>query len=289
MENDILRYNYYLRIERAMSPNTVASYTRDVENFLEYLEGDDPATVDSGRIGDYFASKEFSSKRSQARALSALRSFYNWLISEGLCKENPCDKLEGPKLGTYLPTILSVQEVEAILNSVDLGTPTGIRDRAILELLYGCGLRVSEAASLQLSDIFPGEGFVRVVGKGDKQRLVPLGEPALNALNAYLCVRPTPLEAKTTETVFLNRYGKPLSRVSIFNMVKHQALVAGVDKEISPHTFRHSFATHLVENGADLRAVQEMLGHESILTTELYTHVGTGVWQKSVLDHHPRK
>lgn len=285
MQSLVDRYRYYLRIERAMSPNTVASYSRDVENFLEYLEGDDPYEVDSSRVGDYFASREFSSKRSQARALSALRSFYNWLIAEGEVEENPCDKIEGPKLGTYLPDVLSVEEVEAIIES----TPSGSRDRAILEVLYGCGLRVSEAVGLQLSDIFMDEGFLRIIGKGDKQRLVPLGDKAAASIEQYLAVRPTPTDPKTAETLFLNRYGKPLSRVSIFKMIKSQAMAAGVNKEISPHSLRHSFATHLIENGADLRAVQEMLGHESILTTEIYTHVNSAIWQKSVLEHHPRK
>lgn len=285
MQSLVDRYRYYLRIERAMSPNTVASYSRDVESFLDYLEGDDPYEVDSSRVGDYFASREFSSKRSQARALSALRSFYNWLIAEGEVEENPCDKIEGPKLGTYLPDVLSVEEVEAIIES----TQSGSRDRAILEVLYGCGLRVSEAVGLQLSDIFMDEGFLRIIGKGDKQRLVPLGDKAAASIEQYLAVRPAPTDPKTAETLFLNRYGKPLSRVSIFKMIKSQAMAAGVNKEISPHSLRHSFATHLIENGADLRAVQEMLGHESILTTEIYTHVNSSIWQKSVLEHHPRK
>ena len=203
-------------------------------------------------------------------------------------KENPCDGVDPPKIGRYLPEVLSVQEVDDIIASVDTSTPAGLRDRAILEVLYGCGLRVSEAAGLRLSDIFAKEGFLRIVGKGDKERIIPLGEMAAEALETWYGARPEPCRGYE-DFVFLNRSGKSLSRVSIFNMVKKQAMLAGVRKEISPHTFRHSFATHLVENGADLRVVQEMLGHESILTTEIYTHMDSSSWQGSILAHHPRR
>ncbi|MBQ0044303.1 MAG: tyrosine recombinase XerD [Bacteroidales bacterium] len=283
------RYEYYLRIERVMSPNTVASYGRDVQAFMDYLDGKDPYAVSSDDVIDYFTGRKFLSKRSQARALSALRSFYSWLISEGEIEINPCDKVEAPKMGRYLPDVLSVEEVEAIIASVDTNSWKGLRDRAILEVLYGCGLRVSEASTLQLSDLFFEDGFVRVVGKGDKQRVIPMGDMAEEAIKAYLPVRPEPTDARTAETLFLNRFGKPLSRISIFNMVKDQAQKAGVTKDLSPHSFRHSFATHMIENGADLRAVQEMLGHESILTTEIYTHINAATWQASVLENHPRK
>ena len=185
--------------------------------------------------------------------------------------------------------MLSVEEVTAIMDSVDLSTPGGIRDRAILEVLYGCGLRVSEAAALRVSDVFLKEGFVRVIGKGNKQRLVPLGEMAAQAVMQYLDVRGEPADTESEDILFLNRFGRGLSRVALFNLVKKQSLIAGVRKEISPHTFRHSFATHLIENGADLRIVQEMLGHESILTTEIYTHIDTSTWQASILSHHPRR
>ncbi|MDY6443710.1 MAG: tyrosine recombinase, partial [Bacteroidales bacterium] len=230
------------------------------------------------------------SKRSQARLLSSLRSFFDWLILEGERKDNPCDRIDAPKLGRYLPEVLSVEEVAAILDSVDTNAGwTGLRDRAILEILYGCGLRVSEACSLQISHVYLQEGFVRVVGKGDKERLVPLGDLAADAFRAYLAARPAPAEPAFDDVAFLNKNGRPLSRVAIFNLVKKQALLAGVRKEISPHTFRHSFATHLIENGADLRVVQEMLGHESILTTEIYTHIDAATWQRAILDHHPRR
>ena len=175
------------------------------------------------------------------------------------------------------------------MDSVDLKAPFGKRDRAILEVLYGCGLRVSEAAELRISRINFEDGFVDVIGKGDKQRLVPLGDIAADAVKAYLEERPAPFSRAQEDILFLNRFGKSLSRVSIFNMVKKQAMIAGIQKEISPHTFRHSFATHLIENGADLRIVQEMLGHESILTTEIYTHIDSSTWHKTVLEHHPRR
>ena len=283
-------YRNYLRIERRMSPNTVASYCHDVEAFLEAVDLA-PRAIGTADIEKYLGqvTARGLSKRSTARLLSSLRSFFDWCVQEGEVKDNPCDRVDAPKLGKYLPAVLSVEEVTAILESVDLRKPFGKRDRAILEVLYGCGLRVSEAAGLRISHVHLDEGFVDVIGKGDKQRLVPLGEIAADAIRAYIPDRPTPAERRFEDILFLNRFGKPLSRVSIFNLVKEQAMAAGIRKEISPHTFRHSFATHLIENGADLRIVQEMLGHESILTTEIYTHIDTKTWHKSVLEHHPRK
>ncbi len=308
-ETRILKdYRYYLRMERRLSPNTVAAYGRDVAELLEALELE-PRAVRTEDIERYLASRaggdsrsepgmtkqgprmtKALSKRSQARLLSSLRSFFDWLILEGERQDNPCDRIDAPKLGRYLPEVLSVEEVTAILESVDTAAGwTGLRDRAILEILYGCGLRVSEACSLQISHVYLQEGFVRVVGKGDKERLVPLGEMAADAFKSYLDARPAAAEPAFDDVAFLNKNGRPLSRVAIFNLVKKQALLAGVRKEISPHTFRHSFATHLIENGADLRVVQEMLGHESILTTEIYTHIDTATWQRAILDHHPRR
>ena len=282
-------YRNYLRIERRMSPSTVASYCHDVEAFLSAVELE-PRVIGPSDIERYLGkvTAEGLSKRSGARLLSSLRSFFDWCVMEGEMADNPCDRVDAPKLGKYLPEVLSVEEVSAILESVDLKAPFGLRDRAILEVLYGCGLRVSEAAGLRISHVHLPEGFVDIIGKGDKQRLVPLGEVAADAIRAYLPARPVPAERAFEDILFLNRFGRPLSRVSIFKLVKSQAMVAGVRKEISPHTFRHSFATHLIENGADLRIVQEMLGHESILTTEIYTHIDTKTWQKEVREHHPR-
>ncbi|MBR4755864.1 MAG: tyrosine recombinase XerD [Bacteroidales bacterium] len=280
-------YSYYLKIERSLSPNTVASYSSDVNDLFEAVQSG-PAQVSTQEILDYLASRTNLSKRSQARLLSSLRSFFDWLVMEGDRKDNPCDAIDSPKLGRYLPEVLSVEEVSAIMDSVDLSTWTGKRDRAILELLYGCGLRVSEAAAMKISRVYPDEGFVSVIGKGDKERLVPMGDMAVQAFKEYMEVRIDPFSPQFDDFLFLNRFGKPLSRVAIFNMVKRQAMAAGIGKEISPHTFRHSFATHLIENGADLRVVQEMLGHESILTTEIYTHIDSSTWQRAILSHHPR-
>lgn len=287
-ERLIKDYAYYVRMERQMSPNTVKSYSSDIREFFcktELKAGE----VSPEDIVAYIASRsEGITKRTQARILSSLRSFFDWMILEGMIKENPCDKVEQPKLGRYLPEVLSVQEVEDIMASVDLSSWTGLRDRAILEVLYGCGLRVSEVVSLKVSDLFLKDGFVRVIGKGDKQRIVPIGEMAAEAVTEYMNARIDATDDASQAILFLNRFAKPLSRISVFSMVKKQAMLAGIRKEISPHTFRHSFATHLIENGADLRVVQEMLGHESILTTEIYTHIDSSTWQASVLEHHPR-
>ena len=288
MDRLLKDYRYYLRMERKMSPNTVSSYCSDVAAFLESY-GSDPRKAVSADIVDYLSSKsEDISKRSQSRVLSALGSFFNWLILEGERSDNPCDAVDHPKLGRYLPEVLSVQEVTDIIEGVKTNSWQGVRDRAILEMLYGCGLRVSEACTLKISNVYTSEAFVRIIGKGNKERLVPMGGAAIDAFNAWLDVRPESAAPSYDDIAFINRFGKPLSRVSVFNMVKKNALQAGVTREISPHTFRHSFATHLIENGADLRVVQEMLGHESILTTEIYTHIDAATWQKSVLSHHPR-
>ena len=280
-------YGYYLRMERAMSPNTVASYCSDIEKFLSWLDAA-PDKVQPDNILDYLSARGHLSERSQSRMLSALRSFFNWMLVEGYMAENPCDKVDMPKLGVYLPSVLSVEEVAAIIESVKRTDWMGLRDMAILEVLYGCGLRVSEAVGLRISGLYLDEGFIRVIGKGNKERLIPLGEMACGSIRNYLDVRPAPADSVSDDILFLNRFGKSFSRVSMFKLVKKQALLAGVTKEISPHTFRHSFATHLVENGADLRVVQEMLGHESITTTEIYTHIETQTWQKDLLDFHPR-
>ena len=288
MDRLLKDYRYYLRMERKMSPNTVSSYASDVAAFLESY-GSDPRKASGGDIADYLSSRsEGISKRTQSRMLSSLSSFFNWLILEGERSDNPCDAVDHPKLGRYLPEVLSVQEVTDIIEGVKTDTLQGVRDRAILEILYGCGLRVSELCELKLSNVYASEGFLRVIGKGNKERLVPIGGAALEAFGAWLDLRPQTAAPAYDDYVFLNRFGKPLSRISVFNMVKKNAALAGVEKEISPHTFRHSFATHLIENGADLRVVQEMLGHESVLTTEIYTHIDTATWQKAVLSHHPR-
>ncbi|MGN1045545.1 MAG: site-specific tyrosine recombinase XerD [Candidatus Cryptobacteroides sp.] len=284
-------YVSYLKIERAMSPATVASYSSDVRDFLAWIDssGIRVEAVSSEDVVRYFASLDSLSKRSQARCLSALKSFFRWTVLEGYVKDNPCDAVDAPKTGRHLPAVLSEDEVSAIIDSVDTGSWNGLRDRAILEVLYGCGLRVSEAVGLRISMVFFKDGFVRIVGKGNKERVVPIGGMALDAVSDYLAVRPEPFDSASEDILFLNKDGRALSRVSVFTMVKRQAMLAGIHKEISPHTFRHSFATHLVNHGADLRVVQDMLGHESILTTEIYTHIDTESWMRDVVAHHPRR
>ncbi len=277
---DILSgYNYYLKVERGLSPNTVKAYTADIEGFYEFLRhrGVTLCDASSSDISDYIISvSDYLSKRSQARLLSSLNSFFDYLVSEGERKDNPSSAVDSPKLGKYLPVVLSVEEVRAILKAAP-----NERDRAILEVLYGCGLRVSEVCSLKISEVYLKDMFVKVMGKGSKERLVPMAPSTASAIMDYLSVRPES-DAGCEDVLFLNRFGRALSRVAVFKMVKSVALVAGVDKNLSPHTFRHSFATHLVENGADLRVVQEMLGHESILTTEIYTHVDSTTWQREI-------
>ena len=295
MASDILKnYSYYLRVERGMSSNTVSSYCSDVKAFMAWMSSlgghGSLAAVASEDIAAFLADHSSGlSKRSQSRELSALTSFFDWLVLEGERKDNPCDRVDSPKIGRYLPAVLSVEEVGAIIDGVDTRDPKGIRDKAILEILYGCGLRVSELCGLLISHVYLDEGFVRVVGKGNKERLVPMGESAAAAFGQWLAVRGEAYAPEYSDIAFLNRFGKPLSRVSVFKMVREYALLAGVTKEISPHTFRHSFATHLIENGADLRVVQEMLRHESITTTEIYTHIDTATWQAAILEHHPRR
>lgn len=281
-------FEYYLKIECAMSPNTVASYISDLTAFFSAV-GKDPKDVVPEDIISYFAETTTLSKRSQARVLSSLHSFYKWMIMEGEMTDNPSDAIEAPKLGKYLPAVLSVEEVDRLIAAVDLDSAFGKRDRAMLETLYGLGLRVSELVSLRISSIWTEQGFVSVIGKGDKQRLVPLGGMARDAIRDYLEVRGPAADRESSDILFLNRFGCALTRVAVFKMIKAYAMKAGISKEISPHTLRHSFATHLIENGADLRAVQEMLGHESILTTEIYTHIDSSTWQRNILEHFPQR
>lgn len=279
-DSDILSaYSAYLKVERGLSLNTVKAYSADMEYFRDYIKGRSLSFKDvtSSEIMDYIIGvSDYLSKRSQARLLSSLNSFFSYMVSEGERKDNPASALDAPKLGRYLPVVLSVEEVRSILDAAQ--SP---RDRAVLEMLYGCGLRVSELCSVKISDLYLDEMFVKVSGKGGKQRLVPMAPSIVQAINGYLSVRP-PSNSSCEDVLFLNRFGSSISRVSIFKMVKNTALIAGVEKDLSPHTFRHSFATHLIENGADLRVVQEMLGHESILTTEIYTHIDSATWQREV-------
>ena len=292
----LLELKAYLKLERGLSANTVGSYLSDCSKYLEGLKacGIAPQEASTDDISSFLASEASAglTKRSQARVLSALKALYRYLDSEGLLPSsgNPCDKISAPKINPYLPTVLTFEEIMKIIAAVDLSKPQGHRDRCILEILYSCGLRVSELVNLKISDMFLREGFLKVTGKGSKQRLVPMGEPAVKAVLLYLETRRgLPVARGAEDFLVLNNRGGRLSRVSVFNMVKDRAAAAGITKEISPHTFRHSFATHLVENGADLRAVQQMLGHESILTTEIYTHIDTAKWQETILKYHPKR
>ena len=294
-EYDSLQSDFrsYLQLERSLSPNTVAAYARDAEFLFDYLKSEGISSISQvtgPQLATYIESLSASglSKRSQARAISSIKSLFRFLEDEGLVKDNPCDMIDAPKMQRYLPSVLSVDEVLAILDSVDLSKPQGHRNRAILEMLYSCGLRVSELVNLRISDLFFDEGFIRVIGKGNKQRLIPVGEPAVKAVNLWLDVRRHwPVAKDSEDCLFVNRRGRKMTREMVFLIVKEQAELAGIRKDISPHTFRHSFATHMVENGADLRVVQQMLGHESILTTEIYTHIDTRKWQETILKFHP--
>ena len=292
-------FSVYLKLERSLSENTIKAYCSDVMNLLNYSSEDkwSSGLFSFDKITDItllsfiaaLNSKNLS-KRSQARVISSIKSFFTFLELEGKISSNPSEALETPKIGRYLPAVLSQSEVNKILTSVDLSLPEGHRNRAMLEMLYSCGLRVSELVNIKISDLFLKEGFIRVSGKGEKERIVPIGEPAIDALKHYLTGRRCGvIKPKHDDTLFLNRRGGKLSREMVFLIVKKTAVNAGIEKDVSPHTFRHSFATHMVENGADLRVVQQMLGHESILTTEIYTHVNSQKWRESVLKFHPTK
>ena len=293
-ETTLLEFRDHLKLERSMSPNTVSGYASDVRKYFDGLRGDGIAPADAGPddIARFLEAlvQAGVTKRSQARAISSVKALYRFLDAEGRLSENPCDKISVPKINPYMPTVLSVEEELSILDAVDLSQPQGHRNRAILEVLYSCGLRVSELVNLKISDLFLDEQFIRVFGKGSKQRLVPIGEPAIRAITLYREIRDAgPVQKAAEDILFLNRNGGKLTREMVFHIVRDATAAAGVRKNVSPHTFRHSFATHLVENGADLRVVQQMLGHESILTTEIYTHIDTRKWQDTILKYHPNR
>lgn len=292
-KDSISDFLMYLKLERALSDNTINAYVSDINKFYNFLEKTKvntilPTNVSSEMVARFFGKcvEEDISKRSQARELSALKSFYGFLVLDGRICDNPCDILDSPKIGRYLPVVLSVEEIDKIISTVDLSLPLGHRNKAILEIMYSSGLRVSEVVNLKISDLFFDDGFIKVFGKGSKQRLVPISDSAISAIRNYFESSDRLVVKKEFEDVlFLNRRGCKLSREMVFHIVKTQTNGAGIKKCVSPHTFRHSFATHLIENGADIRVVQQMLGHESVLTTEIYTHVDAKKWQKEILDH----
>lgn len=294
VENDhIKRYKTYLRLEKALSDNSIDAYLTDLDKltrFLEY-EGKTYEEVTYNDLQQLIAQLHDIGihPRSQARIISGIKSFYKFLLLDNFITIDPTELLESPKIGMKLPEVLTVNEINALIESIDLTQPEGQRNRAILEVLYSCGLRVSELTSLRFTDIFFDEGFIKVEGKGNKQRLVPISGTAIKEIKNYLYDRNHISVKKGFEDIlFLNRRGTALSRVMIFYIIKQQAELAGIKKNISPHTFRHSFATHLLEGGAHLLAIQEMLGHEKITTTEIYTHIDRQFLQKEILEHHPR-
>ncbi|THH34915.1 site-specific tyrosine recombinase XerD [Neolewinella litorea] len=287
-------FEAYLKLTRGYSEHTLTAYRSDLEKLPAYLD------LRGWNIGvgeieclhlDGFLQQLAElglAARSQARLVSALKTFFAFLVDERVIDRDPTELLRAPKLGRKIPEVLTYPEIRALLGAIDLSTDHGMRDRALLETLYACGLRVSEATGLRLSDLYLEQEFVRVTGKGNKERLVPIGPTAVKHLEIYLRhVREALPVIRDKNIVFLNRRGGALSRVSVFTAVKKYAAEAGIDKRVSPHTFRHSFATHLIEGGADLRAVQELLGHESILTTEIYTHLDTDFLRETILSFHP--
>jgi integrase/recombinase XerD len=289
-------YQSYLRIERGLSQNTVENYSFDIQRLCLFLTENtievSPIQIDEEILQQfiYSVSKEVN-PRSQARIISGLKSFFGYLISEDYRADNPLELIETPKTGRKLPDVLSVNEIDTLIAAIDLTTNEGERNRAMMETLYGCGLRVSELVALKISDLFFEEGFVKVTGKGNKQRFVPIGDYTQKFITIYRDTKRNQLNIKKgfEDTLFLNRRGSQLTRAMIFTIIKNLALEIELNKTISPHTFRHSFATHLLENGADLRAIQLMLGHESITTTEIYVHLDRTFLSQVLNTFHPRK
>ena len=291
----IKEYEGFLKLEKGLSPHSVEAYLGDLHKLRQYQElmhpESGPRDLNREQLGQFliWISELGLSARSQARILSGIKTFYRYLLLEDQIQSDPTALLEGPRLGSKLPEVLSVAEIDRMLGCIDLSKPQGRRNRAMLETLYSCGLRVSELVALQISGIFRAEGFIRVIGKGDKERLVPVSPSALREIDFYLPDRHTlPVQPGNEDILFLNRRGKMLTRNMVFILIKELAAAAGIQKKVSPHTFRHSFATHLVEGGADLRAVQEMLGHESITTTEIYTHLDRAYLREAIISFHPR-
>ncbi len=289
-------FNAYLQLERSLSANSVQAYMRDVEKLEQYLLAHDkklpPDQVSLNDLQDcaQWIAMLGMTATSQARIISGIKAFYRYLMMEDLVKHDPTQLLEAPKVRRKLPDVLSFDEIESIIGKIKAGTPEGQRNRAILETMYSCGLRVSEVVNLKISQLHFDAGFIRVIGKGDKERLVPIGRDAVKYITLYMNeIRVhVPIKKGQEDTLFLNRRGSGLSRVMIFLVIKDLTAAAGINKQVSPHTFRHSFATHLVEGGADLRAVQEMLGHESITTTEIYTHLDREYLRDTLQRFHPR-
>ena len=289
----IRKYQQYLKLEKSLSKNTLDAYMTDLDKLLNFLQSEN-IEISDVCLDDL---ERFSAglhdigihPRSQARIISGIKSFFHFLIMADYLEADPSELLEGPKIGLKLPEVLTVEEIDSIIAAIDLSKNEGQRNRAILETLYSCGLRVSELTNLKLSDLYFDEGFIKVEGKGSKQRLVPISPRAIKEIKLYFTDRNRgKIKKEYEDYVFLARWGNNISRIMVFHLIKELAQTAGITKNISPHTFRHSFATHLLEGGANLRAIQCMLGHESIATTEIYTHIDRNMLRSEIIEHHPR-
>lgn len=294
VKDDIVRkYRSYLLLERSLSPNSIEAYMDDLAKLVSYIE-DDELALREIKLDDLqqFVAQLYDlgiAPRSVGRVISGIKSFFNFLLLDGYIDIDPSELLETPKIGVKLPTVLSLEEIEMLLGIIDLSTKEGQRNRAIIEVLYSCGLRISELITLRFSNMYLDEGFIKVEGKGSKQRLVPISETAIREIKNYLFYR-NAMEPKKghEDIVFLSNRGTAISRIMVFHFIKQYAEEAGIKKNISPHTFRHSFATHLLEGGANIRAIQLMLGHEKITTTEIYTHLDREFLRQEIIEHHPR-
>jgi integrase/recombinase XerD len=295
-EKTINEFKNFLKLEKSLSANSIAAYEADIRKFVSYVEIKkltiSPTQVKLSDLKNFLEwINEFGlNARSQARIISGLKAFFKYLLMEDLIESDPSGLLESPRLGRKLPEVLSIEEIDRILSEIDLSKPEGQRNKAIIETLYSCGLRVSELINLKISNLYFNDGFVKITGKGDKERLVPIGSKAMKEIKLYFQDRNMlpKIEKPAENIVFLNKWGRKLSRITVFAIIKQLVEKAKIKKNVSPHTFRHSFATHLIEGGADLRAVQEMLGHESITTTEIYTHLDREYLRDAIIQFHPR-
>lgn len=285
----------FLRLERALSHNSIEAYRNDIKKFIQYLEAKRlsllPDQIETDHLQNFirWINELGISPRSQSRVISGIKAFFRYLLIENYIQKDPTELIEAPKIGRDLPKVLSVDEINKLIEAIDLSQAEGQRNKAIVETLYSCGLRVTELINLKLSNLYFNEGFIRIIGKGNKERLIPISNIAMKEIKYYLEDRnKLNINPEHEDILFLNRRGKQLTRVMVFTIIKRLAQKANLKKDISPHTLRHSFATHLIEGGADLRAIQEMLGHESIITTEIYTHLDRKYLRETIIEHHPR-
>ncbi len=294
-EFTIKEFINFLKLERSLSNNSIEAYRNDINKFIQYLEAKKlsllPHQIETDHLQNFihWINELGISPRSQSRVISGIKAFFRYLLIENYIQKDPTELIEAPKIGRELPKVLSVDEINRLIEAIDLSQSEGQRNKAIVETLYSCGLRVSELIHMKLSNLYFNEGFIRIIGKGNKERLIPISNKAMKEINYSLEERnKLKISPEHEDIVFLNRRGKQLTRVMVFTIIKRLAEKAGLNKDISPHTLRHSFATHLIEGGADLRAIQEMLGHESIITTEIYTHLDRKYLRETIIEHHPR-